>query len=109
MYMLLDKGSVKCIPPFIARQWLGKPVPSRTNTRNNTKNGGRVGLCIPISFLGNNAVKTFPRQRRTVGGGVSCVARVISKESRRLVLPRTCFNCCRLSFIFVPDMYCTVP
>jgi hypothetical protein len=31
---LLDKGSVKCIHPFVARQGLSKGVPSVTNTRN---------------------------------------------------------------------------
>jgi hypothetical protein len=51
-----------------------------------------VGLCIPLSLLGNNSVKTFPRQRRIVGRFVFNVARVVSKESRRLVLSRTsCF------------------
>jgi hypothetical protein len=34
-------------------------------------------------------VKTFPRQRRILVGVVFYAIRVVSKESRRLVLPRT--------------------
>jgi hypothetical protein len=45
--------------------------------------------CIPLSLLGNNSVKTFPRQGRIVGRVVFYAIRVVSKESRRLVLPRT--------------------
>jgi hypothetical protein len=33
---------VKCIPPFGARQKLGKHVTVATNTRNNRRNVGRV-------------------------------------------------------------------
>jgi hypothetical protein len=46
-------------------------------------------LWSPLSLLDNNSVKTFPRERRIVGGVVFYAARVVSKESRRLVLPRT--------------------
>jgi hypothetical protein len=49
-------------------------------------------LFTPLSLLGNNSVKTFPQQGINVGGIVFYVVRVISKESRRLILPRTsCF------------------
>jgi hypothetical protein len=49
-----------------------------------------VGLSVyPLSLLGNNSVKTFPLQRRIVGGVVSYVALVVSEESMRLVLPRS--------------------
>jgi hypothetical protein len=44
-----------------------------------------VGLCI-LSLLGNNSIKTFPRQRR-IGGVVFYAVRVVSKENRRLILP----------------------
>jgi hypothetical protein len=49
-------------PPIVARQRLGKNVTAATNKRNN---------------------------RRIVGRVVFCMVRVVSKESRRLVLPRT--------------------
>jgi hypothetical protein len=46
--------------------------------------------CILLSLLGRNSVKTFPRQRRIEGIAFYC-AHVVSNDSRRLVLPRTCF------------------
>jgi hypothetical protein len=48
-----------------------------------------VGLCIPLSLLGNGLVNTAPRQRRVVGDVVFYVARVVLKESRPLIIPRT--------------------
>jgi hypothetical protein len=96
-------GSVKCIPAIVARQWIGKHVPAATNKRNNwiivgpviffaarvlSKGSMWFWLCFPLSLLGNNSVKTFPRQRRIVGGVVFYVVLVVSKKSRRLVLPR---------------------
>jgi hypothetical protein len=52
-----------------------------------------VGLCIPLSLLGKNSVKTFPRERKIVGGAVFYAVRVVSKERRRLILTRTsCLN-----------------
>jgi hypothetical protein len=48
-------------------------------------------LCIPISLLGNGCVNTFPRQQKFVGGVVFYAVDFVSKESRRLVLPRTSF------------------
>jgi hypothetical protein len=60
-----------CVPLLFARQQLGKHVPAARNTRNNRIIVGRVSLwvclCIPLSLLGNNQVKTFPWQRRIVG------------------------------------------
>jgi hypothetical protein len=47
----------------------------------------RVRLRIPLLLIDKNSVKTFPQQRRIVGGVVSYAIRVVSKESRRLVLP----------------------
>jgi hypothetical protein len=100
---LLSNGSVKCIPPFVARQRLGKYVPAATNKRNSRRIVERVifyavlwaCLYISLSLLGIKSVKTFPRQRRNVGGVVFYVVHVVSKQSRRLVLPRThCFPFC---------------
>jgi hypothetical protein len=92
---LLGKGSVKCIPPFNARQRLGKQVPTAVNTHNNKRIAERLCLCIPLSLPGKNSVKTLPRQRKIVGGVVFYAVRVVSKESRRLVLRITsCFIIC---------------
>jgi hypothetical protein len=46
-------------------------------------------------------VKTFPGQRRTVGGVVFYVVRVLSNERRRLVLPRTLVFVCEMQGIVV--------
>jgi hypothetical protein len=90
---LLGKGSVKCSPPFVAKQRPSKHVLAATNTRNNRRIVGRVCLwvclCIPLSLLGNNSGTTYPQQRRIVGGVVFYEIRVVSKDSRWLVLPRT--------------------
>jgi hypothetical protein len=89
---LLYKGSVKFIPPFGSTQRLGKHVLAATDTCKNRKMFGLVCLCvclcIPLSLLGHILVKILPRQGRFVGGVVFYVVRVISKESRRLVVPR---------------------
>jgi hypothetical protein len=97
--LLQGKGSVKCNPPFIARQRLGKSVPAATITSNDRIIFGRVCLwvclCIPLSLLGSNSVKMFPRQRRIVGGVVFYAVGVVSKENKRLVPFRTsCFYFC---------------
>jgi hypothetical protein len=77
---LLGNGSVNTF----LRQWIHAAVDEFL--------GACVCLYIPLSLLGNNSVKTFPRQRRNVGGVVFYAAHVVSKESRRLVLPTTsCF------------------
>jgi hypothetical protein len=60
-----------------------------------------MGLCIPLSLLGNNSVKTFPQQRRIFGGVVFYTVRVVTKESRRLVLPRTSCYLNISPFIFI--------
>jgi hypothetical protein len=49
----------------------------------------RWRLCIPLSLLGNNSVKTFSWQQRIVGGVVYYAVRVVSSEIRRLIIPRT--------------------
>jgi hypothetical protein len=44
-------------------------------------------------MLGNDTVKTFQRQQRIGDGVVFYAVRVVSKESKRLVLPRIyCLN-----------------
>jgi hypothetical protein len=48
-------------------------------------------LRSPLLLLGNGSVNTSPRQLRNVGGVVFFAARVVSKESRLLVLPRPSF------------------
>jgi hypothetical protein len=50
---LLGKSSIKCIPPFIARQRLSKHIPIAMNTHNNKRIVGRVCLwvCLCTSLL----------------------------------------------------------
>jgi hypothetical protein len=51
-----------------------------------------VCLCIPQALLGYSSVKTFSPQRKIIEGVVFRAIHVVSKERRRLVLPRTsCF------------------
>jgi hypothetical protein len=102
---LLVNGSVKCIPPFVFRQRLGKHFPAATNTHNNIRIVGRVifyavrvlpkreyvGLSVCLSLLGNSSVKTFPLQRIIIGGVFFYEVRVVLKKSRLLVFPGTCF------------------
>jgi hypothetical protein len=47
-----------------------------------------VGLCIPLSLLGNGSINTFPWQPRIVGGVIFNAFRFALEESRRLILPR---------------------
>jgi hypothetical protein len=81
--LLLNKGSVKGIVAFLARQRFGKHIPAATNTHYNRRIVGRVWLwvclCILLSLLGNNSVKTFLRRRRIVGGVVFYAIHVLSK------------------------------
>jgi hypothetical protein len=53
-----------------------------------------VSICVsPLSLLGNGSVNTFPRPRRIVVGVVFYAFHIVSKESRRLVLPITfCYH-----------------
>jgi hypothetical protein len=89
----LGNGWVKHISPFVARQRLGKRVLALTNACKKRRIDGLgclwVSLCISLSLLGNNSVKMFLRQQRMIRCIVFYAARVISKESRLLVLPRT--------------------
>jgi hypothetical protein len=65
--------SVKCIPHFVAKQCLGKHVPAVTNTCNSRRIVEHVAvcLCIPLSLLGNNLVKTFPRNKKLLEASFS--------------------------------------
>jgi hypothetical protein len=100
----LDKGSIKFISRFMARQRLSKHVPAAKNTRISRRIVGRIiscaarvlskkslwaCLCILVSFLGNNSVKTFLRQRSIFGDVVLYAVPLTLKENRRLVLPRS--------------------
>jgi hypothetical protein len=107
------------IPPIVARQRLGKHVPAAKDTRNSRRIGHVifyavrvlpketlwVCLCIPLSLLGNKSVKTFPRERWISGGVVFYTVRVVSKERRRSVLPKTSCNMyvCSLTEHFYKD------
>jgi hypothetical protein len=73
-----------CESVCVARQRLGKHVPAAKNACSSRRIGWTrvsVGLCSPLSFLGNNSVKMFPRQQRIVGGVVFYAARVVSKKN----------------------------
>jgi hypothetical protein len=92
-----------CIPFSGARQRLSNHVPAATNTHNrrivghvvfcavrvSSKESLWVSMCISLSLLGNNSVKTFPSQRRIVDGVIFYAVLVVSNASRLLVLPRT--------------------
>jgi hypothetical protein len=80
--IVAGKDSIMYIPPFVARQRLAEHVPAATNTNNNRRFVGRVsvGLCIPLSLLVKNFVKTFPRQRTIVEGVVFHAGCVISNK-----------------------------
>jgi hypothetical protein len=92
--VVVRQRPAKSISPSIVRKRLSKHVPATTNTRNNKRIVGCVCLwiclrvCIPLSFVGNNSVETFPRQQRNFGGVVFQSVHVVSKECRRLVLPK---------------------
>jgi hypothetical protein len=64
---LLCKGSVKCVPPFVARQRLGKHVPATTNTCIN-RIAGRIFFC---------AIRVLFKDYRRVCGRVckACIDR----------------------------------
>jgi hypothetical protein len=94
---LQGKGSVKCMPPFVAKQRLCEYVLTATNTPNNRRVVGRVCLCNPIPFLSNNLVETIPLQRTIVEGVVFNAIHLVSNKSRGLVFPRTS----RFFFFFV--------
>jgi hypothetical protein len=87
---------------YVTRQRLGKNVTAATNTQGliellqasfymwsvSIKRAVCRCLCIPISLLGSGSVNTFLR-KFVVGGAIFYAARVASKESGQLLLPRT--------------------
>jgi hypothetical protein len=81
---LLDNGSVNTFPLQRIHSTAGQVLD--------------MWACIPLSLLGNNSVKTLPRQRKIVGGVVFYAVYIVSKQSRRLVLPRTS---CSLTLLFL--------
>lgn len=103
LLLQLGKGSVTCIPLFVARQQLSKHVPLAKNTWNSRRIVGPVIFCvvcvlskeslwvwcIPLSLLSNGSVNTFQQQRRIVGTIVFYAVHVVLKECRWLVIPRT--------------------
>jgi hypothetical protein len=84
-----------CISPLVARQRLGKHVPTAANTLNNRRTLGficlRVCLGIPLLLFCNNSAHMFLRQRRIVWDVVFYAVYVVWKESRRLDIPRTSY------------------
>jgi hypothetical protein len=91
-----------CSPSIVATQRFSRYVIVPKNTRSSARIVGRIvlyaglvskeslWLCVPLlSLLGNGSLNTFPQKRRIVGRVVFYVVHVISKESGRLVLPRT--------------------
>jgi hypothetical protein len=77
-----------CSPPFIARQRLGKHVPTATNTHATLEELLEPYVCIPLPLLRNTSIQTYPRKRRIFGSVVFSAVRVISNKSRS-VLSRT--------------------
>jgi hypothetical protein len=86
-----------CAPPIVARQRLGKHVPVATNTPNGVLLDASFSVrsvSYPMRVCGSVCVscrckvKTYPCQWRIFRGVVFCAV-LASKESRRLVLPRT--------------------
>jgi hypothetical protein len=57
-----------------------------------------VCQCILLSLLANSSVNTFLRQRGFIGGLLFVYAILVSKESRRLILPRISCLCFKISF-----------
>jgi hypothetical protein len=55
-----------------------------------------VFLRVSLLSLPGNEVKTFPQQRRIVGGVVFYAVRVVSNKRKRRVLPRTSRSCVNL-------------
>jgi hypothetical protein len=86
-----------CIPAVIAEQGLCKNVTASTTTHSEadkvlnisfsmrSMSYQKTDLFIALSLLCSGSVNMLPGH----GGVFFCDARVVSKESRRLVLPRT--------------------
>jgi O-antigen/teichoic acid export membrane protein len=91
-----NRGHLNEIPPIslcvsllsLLGNGSGKHVPSAMNTRNNRKIVRRACVCGCLLIVARQQLgKDVPAV--IVGGVVFYVVRVVSKGSRRLVLPRT--------------------
>jgi hypothetical protein len=87
IYSLLRNGSVSKYTQTCKTFW------KRHFLRFPCVNDGDfvVFLCVPLPLQGNGLAKNFPRQRRVLGDGFYAIC-VVPEETRRAVLPRTCFN-----------------
>jgi hypothetical protein len=92
---LLGKGSVKCILSLLGNGSVNMLTWQRIHATIELLD---PCVCVtPQPLLGDNSVKTFPRQRTIVGGVVFSAFHLVSNESKALVFPRTsCFF-----FVFV--------
>jgi hypothetical protein len=89
---LIGNGSVDTFPWQRTHATIEELLKASFPIRSVSYQRESVGLCIPISLLDNGSVKMFLRQGRIVGGAVFYAVRDVSKESMRLILPRTsCF------------------
>jgi hypothetical protein len=70
---------------------LGKHVPVAMRKRNNRRIVGCVSVSVPPIVAGQQLIQLFLRQREIAGDVIFYAVCVISKESRRLVLPRTSY------------------
>jgi hypothetical protein len=89
-------------PHIITKQRLDRHVPAPTNTSNDRRSFGHVvfsavrivskeslWVCLSSVVARELLGKTFSQQRRIVGGIVFYTVFALSKEIRRLILPRT--------------------
>jgi hypothetical protein len=98
---VLGNGSINTFPRQRIHGTIEELLDSSFSMRSMSYQRRIYGSVYPLSLL-DNSVKTFPGQRRVVGGGFFYSVRVVSKESRRLVLPRTsCFIIVQISDSYV--------
>jgi hypothetical protein len=90
---LLGNGSVCTFPLQLIHEGKKNCWTHRFLCGSYRIKGESVGLCIPLSLQGKCSVNTFLRQRRIIGIVVFYAVYVASKESRRLIHPRTSCYC----------------
>jgi hypothetical protein len=85
LHSVLGNGSVKTFP----RQRIHATMKNCWDMSFSVWSVYQRRVCgsISLSLLGNTSAKTFPPQQGIVGD-VFCVVRVVSKESRRVVIPK---------------------
>jgi hypothetical protein len=103
-YIINASHKSVCLYVYVVRRQRGKNITAARNTHTtiaelldasfsiwSVSYQRRVCgcVCVSLSFLGNGSLNTFPRQRIIVRGLVFYALYVVSKESRRFVLPRT--------------------